>query len=146
MGGYIGIGGVRGFSTKNDDPDAPSKPKRKPRMTKAEKLELEKQMLEVEGLESPAKQTRKPRASKAKAQEPGKDSESTDVGAPRKMYVMKFNTPILPYSKFPLTQNKYIQSFLKQYEEDINDVDCVLGVHFPGNSGEKAKDAVGVEI
>jgi hypothetical protein len=29
------------------------------------------------------------------------------------MYVMKFNTPILPFAKFPLTQNKYIQDFLK---------------------------------
>lgn len=26
----------------------------------------------------------------------------------KKMYVLKFNSPILPYAKFPLTQNKYI--------------------------------------
>lgn len=24
------------------------------------------------------------------------------------MYTLKFNSPILPYAKFPLTQNKYI--------------------------------------
>ena len=26
----------------------------------------------------------------------------------KKMYVLKFNSPILPYAKFPLTHNKYI--------------------------------------
>ena len=56
---------------------------------------------------------------------------STDIGLPRKMYVMKFNTPILPFSKFPLTQNKYIQTFLKQYEEDKDKIVEVMGVHFP---------------
>lgn len=47
------------------------------------------------------------------------------------MYVMKFNTPILPFAKFPLTQNKYIQDFLKLYEEDKNKIDEIVGVHFP---------------
>jgi len=27
---------------------------------------------------------------------------------PAEMYTLKFNSPILPYAKFPLTQNKYI--------------------------------------
>lgn len=27
---------------------------------------------------------------------------------PMEMYTLKFNSPILPYAKFPLTQNKYI--------------------------------------
>ena len=27
---------------------------------------------------------------------------------PETMYTLKFNSPILPYAKFPLTQNKYI--------------------------------------
>ena len=34
------------------------------------------------------------------------------------MYTLKFNSPILPYAKFPLTQNKYIQDFLRSYEQD----------------------------
>ena len=62
------------------------------------------------------------------------------------MYVLKFNSPILPFSKFPLTQNKYIQSFLKQYEEDKDKIVDVLGVHFPSNSNDMAKDAVGIQI
>lgn len=68
------------------------------------------------------------------------------MGSPRKMYVMKFNTPILPFSKFPLTQNKYIQSFLKQYEEDKEKVSEVIGVHFPQNNNDLAQDTVGIEI
>jgi hypothetical protein len=38
------------------------------------------------------------------------------------MYVLKFNTPVLPYAKFPLNQNKYIQDFIKRYEEDKPDI------------------------
>ena len=37
---------------------------------------------------------------------------------PEEMYTLKFNSPILPFAKFPLTQNKYIQDFLRSYEED----------------------------
>jgi hypothetical protein len=49
----------------------------------------------------------------------------------QKMYVMKFNSPILPFAKFPLTHNKYIQDFLKMYEDEKDRIDTVLGVHFP---------------
>jgi len=56
---------------------------------------------------------------------------STDIGPVRRMYVMKFNSPILPFTKFPLTQNKYIQDFLKMYEDDKDKITEVLGVHFP---------------
>lgn len=59
---------------------------------------------------------------------------------------MKFNTPILPFAKFPLTQNKYIQDFLKMYEEDKDRIDEVVGVHFPQNNNSLAKDTVGIEI
>jgi hypothetical protein len=54
----------------------------------------------------PVIKTRKPRAKKSKAEEEkigATENQSTDIGPLRKMYVMKFNTPILPYSKFPLT-------------------------------------------
>lgn len=62
------------------------------------------------------------------------------------MYVLKFNSPILPYAKFPLTQNKYIQEFLKMYEQDKDQVDRVLGVHFPQNNNSLAEGTVGIEI
>ncbi len=60
------------------------------------------------------------------------------------MFAMKFSTPILPYSKFFLTQNNYTEEFLKIYDEDKN-ID-VIGVHFPKNENNLAKDAVGVHI
>ena len=59
---------------------------------------------------------------------------------------MKFNSPILPFAKFPLTQNKYIQDFLKQYEKDKPDVDTVIGVHFPQNNNKMSANTVGIEI
>jgi hypothetical protein len=63
-----------------------------------------------------------------------------------KMYTLKFNSPILPFAKFPLTQNKYIQDFLKKYEEDKETIDKVIGVHFVGNSNMNAPDTIGIEI
>ena len=59
---------------------------------------------------------------------------------------MKFNAPLLPFAKFPLVQNKYIQDFLKMYEEDKDKINEVLGIHFPQNSNNYAKDTVGIEI
>ena len=63
-----------------------------------------------------------------------------------KMYVLKFNSPILPYAKFPLTHNKYIQEFIKMYEEDNESIDRVIGVHFPQNNNSLAEGTVGIEI
>ena len=62
------------------------------------------------------------------------------------MYVLKFNSPILPFAKFPLTHNRYIQEFIKMYEEDKDKVTRVLGVHFPKNNNTQAEGAVGIEI
>lgn len=62
------------------------------------------------------------------------------------MYTLKFNSPILPFAKFPLTQNKYIQDFLKKYDDDKDKITKVIGVHFPNNSNMQAVDAVGIEI
>jgi hypothetical protein len=62
------------------------------------------------------------------------------------MYTLKFNSPILPYAKFPLTQNKYIQDFLRSYEEDKLKIEKVIGVHFEKNSNSNAQDAIGIEI
>ena len=50
-----------------------------------------------------------------------------------KLYTLKFNSPILPFAKFPLTQNKYIQDFLRKYEEDKDKIQKVIGVHFENN-------------
>ena len=40
----------------------------------------------------------------------GRKTAKKDGGPiePMEMYTLKFNSPILPYAKFPLTQNKYI--------------------------------------
>ena len=62
------------------------------------------------------------------------------------MYTLKFKSPILPYAKFPLTKNKYIQDFMRTYEEDKEKITKVIGVHFEKNSNSNALDAVGIEI
>lgn len=63
-----------------------------------------------------------------------------------KLYVIKFNSPILPYSKFPLTQNKYIQQFFKKYSRDREGVERLIGVHFQLNKNSNAKESIGIEI
>ena len=62
------------------------------------------------------------------------------------MYTLKFNSPILPYAKFPLTQNKYIQDFLRSYEDEKDNIQKVIGVHFEKNSNTNAEKAVGIQI
>lgn len=89
------------------------------------------------------KRTRK--ISKKAAEDTKKEKESPTSDLVR-MYVMKFNAPILPFSKFPLSHNKYIQDFIKMYELDKDNVDKVIGVHFPKNNNEKAKNNIGIEI
>ena len=63
-----------------------------------------------------------------------------------RIYVMKFNAPITPFSKFPLQQNKYIQEFFKRYEDDKKHVSKVLAVHFSENKNENAAGSCGIEI
>lgn len=63
-----------------------------------------------------------------------------------RLYTLKFSTPILPYAKFPLTQNKYIQDFLRKYEEDKEQISKVIGVHFQSNNNDNAPGEVGIEI
>ena len=62
------------------------------------------------------------------------------------MYTLKFNSPILPFSKFPLTHNKYISEFLRKFEEDKEQIQRVIGVHFPNNNAVNASESVGIEI
>lgn len=73
-------------------------------------------------------------------------TKKPDANEPMEMYTLKFNSPILPYAKFPLTQNKYIQDFLRTYEEDKDQIERVIGVHFEKNLNQNAHDAVGIEI
>ena len=112
-------------------------PTKKPRASRAKKAAVEASEDVAESGEvfepkkAPAKRTRKSKAG---------------AGKPLNMYVLKFNSPILPYAKFPLTHNRYIQEFIKMYEEDKEKVDRIIGVHFPQNNNAQAKGAVGIEI
>lgn len=69
-----------------------------------------------------------------------------------KLYTIKFNSPILPYSKFPLTQNKYIQQLFKKYSRDKDGVEKPtkiskhIGVHFLNNKNSNAQESIGIEI
>jgi hypothetical protein len=110
-----------------EDVEAASAPKKKKRRTKAE-------MEEARALKAMSATTKK---------------VSKKIGAvtpPVEMYVLKFNSPILPFAKFPLTHNKYIQEFLKGYEDDKDSIKHVIGVHFPKNSNASSKDTIGIEI
>lgn len=117
-----------GFTTKKDaDPksttdavedDAPPKKRRgRPPKSATE---------DAPAATAPVKRTRKAKA------KPNPEHEQ-DVGTPQKMYVLKFNTPVLPFAKFPLNQNKYIQDFVAKYEQDKDKITQVIGVHFPEN-------------
>ena len=87
-----------------------------------------------------------PEKKEAKAKGKKKKKEPPKKVEPQQMYTLKFNSPILPYAKFPLTQNKYIQDFLRSYEEDKDRITKVIGVHFTKNSNLNAENAVGIEI
>mmetsp|Transcript_34657 Transcript_34657/g.53046 ORF Transcript_34657/g.53046 Transcript_34657/m.53046 type:complete len:246 (+) Transcript_34657:49-786(+) len=67
-------------------------------------------------------------------------------GSPEKMYVLKFNNPILPFSKFPLTKNRYIKKFLKLYEKDKDQISKIIAVHFDSNKNANAQGTVGIEV
>ena len=69
--------------------------KKTTRASRAKKVEFEEGAAadSIEAIKPPVKRTRKSKASANK---------------PVNMYVLKFNSPILPYAKFPLTHNRYI--------------------------------------
>ena len=104
----------RQFSTANDDPSTVEPPKKRRGRPPKSATAADKT---VEAATPKPKATRKRKSAKAPEQ--------------MKMYVLKFNSPILPFAKFPLTHNKYIQEFIKMYEEDKLKIDKVIGVHFP---------------
>lgn len=81
------------------------------------------------------------------AEEPLFDPVEMVDGLPvSEMYVVKFNSPIIPFSKFPLHKNEYIREFLKRYTKDKPYVRRILGVHFEKNKNSNAEDAIGIEI
>lgn len=99
------------------------------------------------GETAPAKESKSSR--KKKETTAAAEETKEDVPPPpvlHKLYTLKFNSPILPFAKFPLTQNKYIQDFLRKYEEDKEHVTKIIGVHFPQNNNSMASDAIGIEI
>lgn len=161
----MGAAPARAFATKKDDEPAPEEPvkKRRGRPPKAATAEASKaEASEAEAAEKP-KRTRAKKATpevvdaipldptqleavKEAAAAKKKRAPRAKAAKPISMYVLKFNSPILPFAKFPLTHNKYIQEFIKMYEEDKEKVDRIVGVHFPQNNNVLAKGAVGIEI
>ena len=82
---------------KTVDAQAEATPEKKPRATRAKKAAAaSEEGVAEETKKAPVKRTRK------------KKTAANEQGAPIKMYVLKFNSPILPYAKFPLTHNRYI--------------------------------------
>ena len=86
-------------SVKKTDGDAP--PEKKPRTRATKKTNTEPVPVAIEAVE--VVKPKRVRKSKIEAKESSENTQPI-----RKMYVLKFNSPILPYAKFPLTQNKYI--------------------------------------
>jgi len=127
----IGYGQARAFAVNKDDSnadaDAPA-PKKRGRSKKAVTVPDTETSEDASTI---VKKVVKRRRTKAQIAE---DEAAANKPAQKKMYVLKFNSPILPYAKFPLTHNKYIQDFLKMYELDKDKVDHVIGVHFPQNN------------
>ena len=105
------VGGVKAKVTpskatsalKAEAGEEPVAPKRK-RRTKAE-MEAAKLDQEIEKAQQNLDKVKQLEGSSPNTEaEAGKQKLVT----PETMYTLKFNSPILPYAKFPLTQNKYI--------------------------------------
>ena len=111
---------MRKFATKNDDDNVPGKGKKVDATTKTKKKDAK---LEASSTEEKPKRKRRTKAEmeEAKLEKEMKKLEkqmnvkgsaaskkTKQKAVPQTMYTLKFNSPILPYAKFPLTQNKYI--------------------------------------
>ena len=79
--------------------------KTKTRKSKALKETAESKP-EAESVQVKPKKTKKKK--EAQASDPLIENESEKTGSSIRLYTLKFSTPILPFAKFPLTQNKYI--------------------------------------
>ena len=122
-----------------DEKPIPAPPRRRRTKFEINAAKMEAELLKVEVKNTEASEGLEGDGSK----KPKKKKVSMK---PQTMYTLKFNSPILPYAKFPLTQNKYIQDFLRSYEEDKEKITKVIGVHFEKNSNSNAENAVGIEI
>ena len=132
------------FAKKNDKPEevnsddkTPAVPKKRA-SKKVAALPEEKPEAETKVEDSGA--TPKTRGSRSRkefnatvAKEEAKKKAET-IPELHRLYTLKFNSPILPFAKFPLTQNKYIQDFLRKYDEDKDHVQRIIGVHFLNNN------------
>lgn len=135
------------FSTKNDKDAKKSEEVVVEKKTTRAKKETKKATEEKKEKKVKASTgEKKKRVSKAKSQSVEKDLEPAFKKPEYQLYTLKFNSPILPFAKFPLTQNKYIQDFLRKYDEDKDKIQKVIGVHFLNNSNTNAVDTVGIEI
>lgn len=119
-------------------------PAKKPRAKRGSKVAASTSEGVANVLVEPTSSSAEPVNQSAKGE--GKKEEAAAAPKVHRLYTLKFNSPILPFAKFPLTQNKYIQDFLRKYEEDKDQVHQIIGVHFPGNNNAQANDAVGIEI
>ena len=162
---------TRAFATKKDKKEESKSSEAKEELSSTDKVKKTKKTEKAEGGEGsqPVKRKRRTKAEieadrlaklssteakpidEAGASEssaPKKRGRKSKVQAPESqtMYTLKFNSPILPFSKFPLTQNKYIQDFLRGYEEQKDKIEKVIGVHFEKNNNVNAQNAVGIEI
>ena len=117
------------FSTKINDKPEDAAPKEK-------KTRAPRKKVEASTTDAPVT----PKKRGTKEAKPVEDKKATETKKPEvfKLYTLKFNSPILPFAKFPLTQNKYIQDFLRKYEEDKEQVTRIIGVHFPDNNNSLA--------
>lgn len=157
--GIVSNGPIRQFATKKDDNNGEDPPikKRRGRPPKvAPQVEEAVEAAPKKARATRAKATTKTavedtaaaaeETKKAPVKRTRKSTKKVVAGEPISMYVLKFNSPILPFAKFPLTHNRYIQEFIRMYEEDKDSVERIIGVHFPQNNNAMAEGAVGIEI
>jgi hypothetical protein len=82
----------------------------------------------------------------SKAKSPKRDSSKKTKDKVIEVFTMKFNSPVLPFTKFPLSQNKYIMDFNKHFDREKGNVKKLIGVHFEDNKNGNALGAIGIEI
>ena len=137
------------FSTNpkpKDDPEKSTKELKKPKRSTS----VKSKSTESEPVIEKAGRSRRKVKADEKTPVHKIDEVKEEVVPPKKaeykLYTLKFNSPILPFAKFPLTQNKYIQDFLRKFDEDKEKIAKVIGVHFLNNLNSNAPETVGIEI
>ena len=111
-----------------------------------EELRREEEKLERANAKLEAAASTSPEAVTTDTEEEEELVEYVDGHRVERLYIVKFNSPILPFSKFPLHRNEYIKEFLKRYAKDKPYVQKILGVHFEKNKNTNCEGAIGIEI